>query len=86
MQNIISIIYIIITLLFVSNFLKIASQIRGGSKKVNEYSLLATSSLVLHFLTLAIYFGGHNYYIILGSQAYMLLCMLIIKFLKKKKG
>jgi hypothetical protein len=62
------------------------AQLREGSKKVNGYSLLATSSLVFHFFALVMYFGAHNHYVILVSQAYMLICMLFIKYFKKKKG
>lgn len=78
-------IYVIISLLFTLNFINIWRQVRSGSKKVNTMSLLATSSLIFHFASLAFYFYAFNVTWIFASQIYMVICMLYIKFIHKKE-
>lgn len=86
METVIAALYSFIAVLFLSNFFKIAQQIRTGSTKVNKYSLVATSSLVLQFASLGIYFYNHDMYYVIMTQIYLLLCMAYIKFFNKKKG
>lgn len=84
MNNFITAIYIVISILFTMNFINILKQLNAGSKKVNAMSLLATSSLILHFASLALYFYSPDVYLIVVSQIYMIACMLYIKFVHKK--
>lgn len=76
--------YIVISIIFMLNFFNIVKQIRTGSKKVNALSLLATSSLVLHFSALAFFFYSQKLIVVFATQIYMLACMLYIKFIHKK--
>jgi len=87
LEQIITYLYLIISLLFAANFFNVWRQIQSGSKKVNLMSLLATSSLVLQFAALAYFFSSHQLIWVLLTQIYMVLCMLYIKFVyKKDKG
>ena len=87
MEYIVVYIYIIISMLFTANFINIIKQLHAGSKKVTLMSLLATSSLVLQFASLAYFFYSQNVACVLITQIYMVLCMLYIKLIyKKDKG
>ena len=66
---------------FIYNFNTIVAKIRKG-KLVNKLSLLATSSLILHFLSLSLFFIYNNTLLILFSELYMLGCLIYL--LRKK--
>ena len=73
----ISILYIAISLFFINNFKKIFLKLKDG-KDINKNSLLAASSLVLQFISLAIYFFTQNTEVVLISQLYMLGCIIFL--------
>lgn len=84
MNQAITYIYIIISLLFTMNFIKLWKQVHSGSKKVSAMSLLATSSLVFQFVALAFFFHSNDATWVFVTQLYMILSMLYIKFIHKK--
>ncbi len=81
MNAIISILSIVITAFFAYNFTEIIKKIRAG-RSVNKLSLLATSSLIFHFLSISIHFIFDVEWLVLISEIYMLGCLL---YLFKKK-
>ncbi len=85
MNEVITFIYIIISMLFTLNFINLWKQVQAGSKKVNTMSLLATSSLVFQFVALAFFFYSGEISWVLITQVYMVACMLYIKFIHKKE-
>jgi hypothetical protein len=82
-NSLIALLYLIIAVLFSVNLGVLFQKLREGSKKVNLYSLLATSSLILNFISLAYYFEYDNSNMVIISQTYIIACIVIIKFLRK---
>ncbi len=83
-EYIVSTLYFIVTLLFSWNFIVLVRKLRAGSKKVNGMSLLATSSLIVTFLSLSLYFLMNDPIIVVASVIYLLGSMVFIKFFSKK--
>ncbi len=81
MNYVIAILSLVITLFFTYNFGAIIKKIKSG-KQVNKLSLLATSSLIFHFLSLFLYFIFKCGILVLISEAYTLICL---TYLLKKK-
>lgn len=81
MNLLIAILSTIISLFFVYNIRELINKIQSG-KIVNKHSVLATSALAFHFLSLSLYFFFDLEIIVLISQAYMLGCLI---YLFKKK-
>jgi len=74
---------LIITLFFSYNFKEILKKIKEG-KNINKLSLLATSTLIIHFLCLAVYFWLDIKLLVLLSEFYTLICLMYL--LKRNKG
>lgn len=81
--SIIGVLYFIISTLFAYNFSVILQKIQKGSKKVNKYSLFATSSLVFIFLAEALNNFGFGLTGVISAQAYLLWTMLYIIYSKR---
>ena len=81
MNLLIAILSTIIALFFVYNFNELMNKIQSG-KLVNKHSVLATSALIFHFLSISLHFFLDLEMIVLISQAYMLGCLI---YLFKKK-
>ena len=82
MNFLIALMALIITAFFTYNFKEILKKIKEG-KTINKLSLLATSTLVIHFFCLSIYFCFHLEFLVLFSELYMLGCLVYL--LRKKK-
>ena len=76
--------YLIISTIFAYNFNVILQRIKKGSSKVNKYSLLATSSLVLIFFAEAISRFALASVWVLIAQLYLLATILYIAYSKKR--
>ncbi len=74
MNVLLSILSLLLCGFFAYNFNTIISKIRSG-KIVNKLSLLATSSLILHFLSLTLYFIFNLEILVVLSETYMLFCL-----------
>jgi len=81
METLISILSTIITIFFLYNLSELLKKIKDG-KIINKNSLLATSALIFHFFSLALYFSFNMATIVLISQFYLLGCLIYL--LKKK--
>lgn len=81
MPTIIAILSIIIAIFFIYNLQELIKKIKKG-KTVNSHSLLATSALIFHFISLTIHFLFWVPLIVIISQIYMLGCLI---YLFKKK-
>ena len=77
MNTVIAILSILIALFFVYNFNELIRKIREG-KVVNQHSLLATSALIFHFLSLTLHFTLNYTTLVLASQIYMLGCLIYL--------
>lgn len=73
-----SILYITITALFSYNLIGIFNKYKN--KKISIYSLLATISLVIMFLSLSIYFATSKVLLVIIAQLYLIGTMVYIKF------
>ena len=85
-NTLIGMLYFVISGMFAYNFSIIFQRIKGGSTKVNRYSLFATSSLVMIFFAEALSHLGLRPEWVLIAQAYLLWTMLYIVYIKKKDG
>lgn len=77
----IAILSLVIMFFFVYNFSEIVKKIKSGAS-VNKHSLLATSALIFHFLSLTLHFTFDYTTTVLASQLYLLGCLI---YLFKKK-
>lgn len=82
MNYLIALLALIITGFFSYNFKEILKKIKEG-KSINKLSLLATSTLIIHFLCLSIYFWLNIELLVLLSEFYTLVCLIYL--LKRKK-
>jgi multisubunit Na+/H+ antiporter MnhG subunit len=79
LDTLIATLYLLISVLFLSNLSDLYAKFKQGNKKVSAYSLLATTSLIVMFVGSALYFLFKIPAIILASQIYMLGTMIFIK-------
>lgn len=86
MELVIVSLYLIITVMFLTNFMSLVNKLIKKSKKVNKLSLLATSSLIFHSMAMSLFFMGTSSSIVLVSQIYLLTCMIYIRYFAGKKN
>jgi hypothetical protein len=81
MNLLVACLYVVISVFFARNLGKIYAKIKSG-KIANKYSLLAASSLVFQFISLAVHFLTEGVGLVVASQLYMIACMTFL-LLKK---
>lgn len=80
---VVSIIYLIITIMFAINLSNMIARIKNKSADVSPLSVLATISLVVQFTGLTFYFVVHNLWIVLICQIFLVSTMLYIRYRNK---
>jgi formate hydrogenlyase subunit 3/multisubunit Na+/H+ antiporter MnhD subunit len=83
MNSVVAVLYILITALFSINLIGIYNKYKNN--KISFYSLLATISLVVMFLSLSIYFATSKAMLVILAQIYLLGTMIYIKYSSKDK-
>ncbi len=81
MNILVAILSFTLALFFSYNFSEIIKKIKTG-KQINKLSLLATSSLIIHFISIALYFIFQTIILVFISEMWMLFCLIYIYKIK----
>lgn len=84
MHLIIAFLYGIISVLFAFNLNKLCGKFKDRNNKITIYSLFATSSLIISFVALCIYFLTFYYQIVIIAQLILLTTMIFILYTNHK--